>query len=74
MPYACEPDSASHSTISLTHVHSLPQICCYICYRDVMPYACEPESAYQAKIRGSASQLRDHICKEMNPVNLHRCK
>lgn len=39
-----------------------------------MPYAVEPESAYQAKIRGSATQLRDHICKEMNPVNLHRCK
>lgn len=42
--------------------------------RDVMPYAKGAESAYQKKIRGSNSQLRDHICKEMNPVNLHRCK
>lgn len=42
--------------------------------RDVMPYSKQPESAYQEKIRGKATELRDHICKEMNPVNLHRCK
>jgi hypothetical protein len=42
--------------------------------RDVIPYTKAPESAYQKKIRGKASQLHDHICKEMNPVNLHRCR
>lgn len=25
-------------------------------------------------IRGKAGALRDHICKEMNPLNLERCK
>lgn len=39
-----------------------------------MPYSKAPESAYQKKIRGKATQLHDHICKEMNPVNLHRCR
>jgi hypothetical protein len=42
--------------------------------RDPIPYSKAPESAYQAKIRGKASQLQDHICKEMNHVNLHRCR
>lgn len=42
--------------------------------RDPIPYSKAPESAYQAKIRGKATQLQDHICKEMNHVNLHRCR
>jgi len=39
-----------------------------------MAYSQAPESAYQKKIRGDNTQLRDHICKEMNSVNLHRCR
>jgi hypothetical protein len=42
--------------------------------REPIPYSKAPESAYQANIRGKASQLQDHICKEMNHVNLHRCR
>lgn len=39
-----------------------------------MEYSKPAESAYQLKIRGASSQLHDHICKEMNQVNLHRCR
>lgn len=31
-------------------------------------------SAFQKKIRGQETVLRDHICKEMNAMNLERCK
>lgn len=33
-----------------------------------------PLSAFQKKIRGSCSVLRDHICKQMNELNLERCR
>ena len=32
-------------------------------------------SAFQKKMRGSVDgKLTDHICKEMNPLNLERCR
>ena len=30
-------------------------------------------SAFQKKIRGDNTVLRDHICKQMNELNLERC-
>ena len=33
-----------------------------------------PVSAFQEAIRGGAAVLRDHICKEMNELNLERCR
>lgn len=34
----------------------------------------EPESAFQKMIRNGARVLRDHISKEMNELNLERCR
>lgn len=31
-------------------------------------------SAFQKAIRGGAGVLQDHICKEMNGLNLERCR
>lgn len=31
-------------------------------------------SAFQKKIRGNNTVLRDHICKQMNELNLERCR
>lgn len=31
-------------------------------------------SAFQKRVRGEETVLRDHICKEMNPLNLERCR
>lgn len=31
-------------------------------------------SAFQKKIRGDSTVLRDHICKQMNELNLERCR
>ena len=31
-------------------------------------------SAFQKKIRGEETVLRDHICKQMNELNLERCR
>ena len=31
-------------------------------------------SAFQRMIRGDNNVLRDHICKEMNELNLERCR
>ena len=39
-----------------------------------MPNAGPPVSAFQKGIRGRATVLRDHICKEMNALNLERCR
>ena len=39
-----------------------------------MEYTQKPISSFQASIRGSCSVLSDHICKEMNELNFHRCK
>ncbi len=40
-----------------------------------MEYATDkPTSAYQRFIRGKATVIRDHVCKEMNDLNLERCK
>ncbi|KAI8469979.1 MAG: S-adenosyl-L-methionine-dependent methyltransferase [Monoraphidium minutum] len=41
---------------------------------DSMNYSQGPVSAYQKKIRNGAANLKDHICKEMNPLNLERCR
>lgn len=32
-----------------------------------------PVSAFQKRIRNGATVLTDHICKEMNELNLERC-
>jgi DNA (cytosine-5)-methyltransferase 1 len=37
-------------------------------------YGSEPVSWFQKKIRGSTMSLNDHISKEMNELNLMRCK
>ena len=31
-------------------------------------------SAFQKRIRSGAGALTDHVCKEMNPLNLERCR
>ncbi|GLI71179.1 hypothetical protein VaNZ11_016282 [Volvox africanus] len=42
---------------------------------DVLQYTGEPKSAFQRAIRGSAgSELRDHIVKQMNELNMERCR
>lgn len=33
-----------------------------------------PVSAFQKAIRGDCAVLHDHICKEMNELNLERCR
>ncbi|XP_024535317.1 DNA (cytosine-5)-methyltransferase 1B [Selaginella moellendorffii] len=38
------------------------------------PYGNEPQSWFQKNIRGGATVLRDHICKEMNELNFIRCQ
>lgn len=40
----------------------------------MLQYGNEPISWFQKKIRGDASSLSDHIAKEMNELNLIRCK
>jgi hypothetical protein len=42
--------------------------------RDVMPYSGPAVSAFQKLMRSKAEVLRDHICKEMNELNLERCR
>ncbi|EOA12790.1 hypothetical protein CARUB_v10025739mg [Capsella rubella] len=37
-------------------------------------YKAEPVSWFQKEIRGDMISLTDHICKEMNEINLIRCK
>ncbi|KAJ4900746.1 DNA (cytosine-5)-methyltransferase 1 [Raphanus sativus] len=37
-------------------------------------YGAAPVSWFQKKIRGNMSVLTDHICKEMDEINLIRCK
>ena len=39
-----------------------------------MPYSGPAISAFQKFIRGDNTILRDHICKEMNELNLERCR
>ncbi|KAK9839548.1 hypothetical protein WJX84_003539, partial [Apatococcus fuscideae] len=39
-----------------------------------MQYSGPAVSAFQKRIRASASVLKDHICKEMNELNLERCR
>ena len=41
---------------------------------EVMQYSNGATSAYQRFIRGKATDLRDHVCKEMNELNLERCR
>jgi hypothetical protein len=31
-------------------------------------------SAFQKRVRGEQTVLKDHICKEMNGLNLERCR
>lgn len=42
--------------------------------KPTMQYGGEPVSWFQKKIRGDALSLSDHIAKEMNELNLIRCK
>lgn len=39
-----------------------------------MQYQGDPISWFQKKIRGNSAVLTDHISKEMNELNLIRCK
>jgi hypothetical protein len=39
-----------------------------------MPYSGPAVSAFQKLMRSKADVLRDHICKEMNDLNLERCR
>ncbi|BDA51554.1 DNA (cytosine-5)-methyltransferase 1B [Coccomyxa sp. Obi] len=39
-----------------------------------MDYTGPPVSAFQKAIRGDCTVLHDHICKEMNELNLERCR
>lgn len=39
-----------------------------------MQYQNEPVSLFQKTIRGDMAFLTDHICKEMNELNLIRCQ
>ncbi|GLC48233.1 hypothetical protein PLESTB_000073500 [Pleodorina starrii] len=42
---------------------------------EVLPYTGEPQSAFQRAIRAQAgSELRDHIVRQLNAVNLERCR
>ena len=45
-----------------------------VLYRDEMPYGGPAISAFQKSIRGDSTVLRDHICKEMNALNVERCR
>ncbi|KAE8774326.1 DNA (cytosine-5)-methyltransferase 1A [Hordeum vulgare] len=42
--------------------------------KPTIQYGSDPISWFQKKIRGDASSLSDHIAKEMNELNLIRCK
>jgi DNA (cytosine-5)-methyltransferase 1 len=44
------------------------------CCREEAQYTREPASAYQRFIRGKNTVLLDHVCKEMNELNLERCR
>ena len=41
---------------------------------NTQPYVGTAVSAFQKFIRGSSPELHDHICKEMNELNLERCR
>eukprot|EP00967_Tisochrysis_lutea_P018248 scaffold20676_cov19-Tisochrysis_lutea.AAC.1 len=45
----------------------------YVC-RQEQAYGGDAESAYQHFVRGTCTTLRDHVCKEMNELNLERCR
>lgn len=40
----------------------------------VLQYSDPPVSWFQKQIRGNETALYDHIAKEMNELNLERCK
>jgi DNA (cytosine-5)-methyltransferase 1 len=42
-------------------------------FAPVLDYPGKPVSSFQAFIRGSSQKIHDHISKEMNELNLHRC-
>ena len=39
-----------------------------------LPYAGAPHSAFQRAVRGNCTRLMDHISKQMNELNLERCR
>lgn len=41
---------------------------------DNRPYSKEPISEFQREIRGEEEDLKDHICKTMNDLNMRRCE
>jgi hypothetical protein len=49
----------------------IPQL---ILHSFVVQYGSEPVSWFQKKIRGDTPSLCDHVAKEMNELNLIRCK
>ena len=47
---------------------------CTACGTTPVRDAGPPVSAFQKRVCGTEVVLRDHICKEMNPLNLERCR
>ena len=41
---------------------------------DKRAYSNEPVSEFQRQIRGEETELKDHICKTMNDLNMRRCE
>lgn len=62
------------SSAQQSYLFCLTEFCLLHLFRDVMDYTGGPVSAFQQAMRGRAQQLRDHICKDMNPLNLERCR
>ena len=46
---------------------------CQVC-SDNRAYSSEPVSEFQKQIRGDEKELKDHICKTMNDLNMRRCE
>ena len=65
------------ATFLVGHAHARPAIsACPSQSADarLLSWPGPPVSAFQKRIRGGAEVLRDHICKEMNALNLERCR
>lgn len=46
----------------------------HICQTHILCCTGPAISAFQKKIRGNCTVLQDHICKQMNELNLERCR
>eukprot|EP00879_Flechtneria_rotunda_P026630 GHRR01028408.1.p1 GENE.GHRR01028408.1~~GHRR01028408.1.p1 ORF type:complete len:124 (-),score=31.82 GHRR01028408.1:452-823(-) len=64
----------SQDILSLSLLSAAFQLYWSAAVRDPMDYTGPAVSAFQKAMRGKAKQLQDHICKEMNLLNLERCR